>query len=414
MRTPVAGALSGLVVADFSRVLAAPYATMLLGDLGADIVKVERPGSGDDTRAWGPPYAGGSATYFLSVNRNKRSLALDLADAADRASALELAKRADVIVENFRPGTMERYGLSYERVRDVNPGVVYCSITGFGAGKGARLPGYDLLAQAVGGLMSVTGAAPGQPVKAGVAVVDVLTGLHAAVGILAALRAREVTGEGQLVEVNLLGTLLSSLVNQSVAYVAAGAVPGILGNRHPSISPYEVYPTADHPIVIAVGNDRQFAALCRGLGIPELADDPRFATNPDRVTSVDALYQALTAQLSAEPAATWFSTLAPLGIPCGPVNDMAGAFEFAAELGLDARVTVGDGDDGVTVVANPIGMSATPAEYRLRPPNLGEHTAELRDWLARSPTPSADTWLPPSGSPDRPALNDLLNDRTKP
>ncbi len=383
MSTPRTGALSGLLVADFSRVLAAPYATMLLADLGADVVKVERPGTGDDTRAWGPPYAGGTATYFLSVNRNKRSLALDLADATDRARALELARRADVLVENFRPGTMERYGLSYEQVREVNPRVIYCSITGFGAGKGAALPGYDLLAQAVGGLMSVTGSAPGQPVKAGVAVVDVLTGLHAAVGILAALQARERTGEGQLVEVNLLGTLLSSLVNQSVAYAAAGAVPGILGNRHPSIAPYEVFPTADHPMVIAVGNDRQFAALCRGLDLPDLARDPRFATNPDRVANVDALFEALTARLSTQPAASWFTVLTPLGVPCGPVNDMAGAFDFAAELGLEAQVTVGDGDEAVTVVANPIGLTATPADYRLPPPNLGQHTTELRDWLDR-------------------------------
>jgi crotonobetainyl-CoA:carnitine CoA-transferase CaiB-like acyl-CoA transferase len=185
------------------------------------------------------------------------------------------------------------------------------------------------------------------------------------------------------VEVNLLGTLLSSLVNQSVAYTAAGAVPGILGNRHPSIAPYEVYPTADHPVVIAVGNDRQFAALCRGLGVPDLARDPRFATNPDRVENVDALFEALTARLSTQPAASWFTVLAPLGVPCGPVNDMAGAFDFAADLGLEAQVTVGDGDEAVTVVANPIGLTATPAVYRLRPPDLGQHTSELRDWLDR-------------------------------
>ncbi|MGY1781943.1 CaiB/BaiF CoA transferase family protein [Geodermatophilus sp. SYSU D01036] len=383
------GALSGLLVADFSRVLAAPYATMLLGDLGADVVKVERPGGGDDTRAWGPPYAGGEATYFLAVNRNKRSLVLDLADDAGRTAALELARRADVLVENFRPGTMTRYGLSYEQVRTINPGVVYCSVTGFGADGGAALPGYDLLAQAVGGLMSVTGAAPGQPVKAGVAVVDVLTGLHAAVGILSALRAREATGEGQLVEVNLLGTLLSSLVNQSVAYTAAGTVPGILGNRHPSIAPYEVFPTADSPMVVAVGNDRQFTALCQGLASPELARDPRFATNPDRVANVDALAEVLTARLAARPASSWTRILTPLGVPCGPVNDLAGAFSFAAGLGIDARVTVGEGDQAVDVVANPIALSASPAAYRRRPPRLGEHTGELCAWLGRPPGPPA-------------------------
>ena len=368
MSTEQPGALAGLLIADFSRVLAAPYATMLLGDLGADVVKVERPGIGDDTRAWGPPYAGGTATYFLSVNRNKRSLALDLTAQADRETAVELIRRADVLVENFRPGTMGRYGLSYEQVHDINPRIIYCSVTGFGAGKGAALPGYDLLAQAVGGLMSVTGPAPGQPVKAGVAVVDVLTGLHATVGILAALRDRERTGQGQWVQVNLLSTLLSSLVNQSVAYTAAGSIPGILGNRHPSIAPYEVYPTADHPMVIAVGNDRQFAALARGLGVPDLPGDPRFATNPDRVANVDALSDVITPLLAAQTASTWFDVLSPLGVPCGPVNDLAGAFDFAETLDLDARVSVGEGDDAVTVVANPISLSAAPARYLPPPP----------------------------------------------
>jgi crotonobetainyl-CoA:carnitine CoA-transferase CaiB-like acyl-CoA transferase len=247
MTAPVEGALAGIVVADFSRVLAAPYATMLFGDLGADVIKVERPGVGDDTRAWGPPFAGDEATYFLSVNRNKRSFTADLADVADRDELTELIRRADVLIENFRPGTMARHGLSYEQVRELNPRLVYCSITGFGTGKGAALPGYDLLVQAVGGLMSVTGPHPGEPVKAGVALVDVLTGLHAAIGVLAALRARETTGRGQLIEVSLLGSLLSSMVNQSAGYTAAGAVPGILGNRHPSIAPYQLFrPRTDH------------------------------------------------------------------------------------------------------------------------------------------------------------------------
>jgi crotonobetainyl-CoA:carnitine CoA-transferase CaiB-like acyl-CoA transferase len=236
--------------------------------------------------------------------------------------------------------------------------------------------------------MSVTGPAPRQPVKAGVAVVDVLTGLHAAVGILAALRAREATGTGQLVEVNLLGTVLSSLVNQSAAFTAAGTVPGIMGNRHPSIAPYEVYPTADHPIVIAVGNDRQFNGLCRGLGVPELATDPRFATNPNRVANVDALADVITDRLSTQTASSWFAVLSPLGVPCGTVNDMAGAFDFALELGIDARVTVGQGDEAVTVVANPIALSTSPPTYGRRPPGLGEHTAELREWLDHAAAPS--------------------------
>jgi crotonobetainyl-CoA:carnitine CoA-transferase CaiB-like acyl-CoA transferase len=371
------GPLAGVLVADFGRVLAAPYATMLFGDLGADVVKIEQPGRGDDTRAWGPPFAGDEAAYFLSVNRNKRSLAADLRDEADRARVVELVRRADVLVENFRPGTMARHGLGYEQVRELNPRLVYCSITGFGSGAGAALPGYDLLVQAVGGLMSVTGPGPGEPVKAGVALVDVLTGLHAAVGVLAALRERHSSGQGQRVEVNLLSTLLSSMVNQSAGYTAAGFVPGVLGNRHPSIAPYEVFPAADGPLVIAVGNDRQFAALCQGLGVPYLPADPRFATNTDRVAHVDELFELLSVQLKPRTAAEWFDVLSPLGVPCGPVNDLAGAFAMAERLGLNPRVTVGDGADAVDLVADPIGLSRTPPAYRRRPPRLGEHTDEI-------------------------------------
>ncbi|MFE7216467.1 CaiB/BaiF CoA transferase family protein [Streptomyces sp. NPDC001698] len=382
MTTSSALPLSGVLVADFGRVLAAPYATMLLADLGADVIKVEHPATGDDTRAWGPPHAHDEATYFLSVNRNKRSLALDLRDETDRRRATELARRADVLFENFRPGTMHKYGLGYDQVRSVNPGIVYCSITGFGAGPGAALPGYDLLIQAVGGLMSVTGPAPGQPVKTGVALVDILTGLHAAMGVLAALRHRDATGEGQHVEVNLLSSLLSSLVNQAAAYTLAGQVPGILGNRHPSIAPYDVYQAKDQPLVIAVGNDRQFTALCRGLGAPELADDTRFATNPDRVARVDELAELLGELLAARTAAEWFEHLTPLGVPCGPVNDLAQAFDLADRLSLAPRAAV-TGDEGspMDLVANPISLSRTPPRYDRRPPRLGEHTSEVADWL---------------------------------
>lgn len=277
--TPPAGALSGIVVADFGRVLAGPYMTMLLADLGADVIKIERPGSGDDTRAWGPPFAGGEATYFLGVNRNKRSVTLDLTDPGDLAAARAIVDRADVLVENFRPGTMEKLGLGYEDVRAGNPGLVYCSVTGFGTGEGARLPGYDLLVQAMGGLMSVTGEPDGEGTKAGVALVDVITGLHAGLGVLAALRHRERTGEGQRVEVSLLSSLLSALTNQAAAHLGAGVVPRAMGNRHPSIAPYEVFEAADRPMVLAVGNDRQFRALCERLGLPGLAGDARFATN---------------------------------------------------------------------------------------------------------------------------------------
>ncbi|WP_443048269.1 CaiB/BaiF CoA transferase family protein [Streptomyces sp. H39-C1] len=354
---------------------------MLLADLGADVVKVEHPDTGDDTRAWGPPHAEGEATYFLSVNRNKRSFAADLRDGTGRRRALELVRRADVVFENFRPGTMAKYGLSYEQARAVNPGIVYCSVTGFGSGKGAALPGYDLLLQAVGGLMSVTGPESGEPVKTGVAVVDVLTGLHAAIGVLAALRHRDATGEGQHVEVNLLSSLLSSLVNQSGGFTLAGAVPGIMGNRHPSIAPYEVYPAADRPMVIAVGNERQFAALCHGLEAPELAADPRFATNTGRVAHVDELAGQLSRLLERRTAADWFEVLTPLGVPCGPVNDLAEAFGLAERLGLAPRATITTDDRPMHLVANPIGLSRTPPRYDRRPPRLGEHTDEIGAWL---------------------------------
>ncbi|QWF83903.1 CaiB/BaiF CoA transferase family protein [Amycolatopsis sp. CA-230715] len=370
----IEGALDGLLVADFSRVLAAPYATMLLGDLGAEVIKVERPDGGDDTRAWGPPFAGDEATYFLSVNRNKRSLTLDLRTEDGHRRATELVRRADVVIENFRPGTMAGHGLDPERVRSLNPRAVYCSVTGFGAGGGAALPGYDLLAQAVGGLMSVTGPAPGEPVKVGVALVDVLTGLHAAVGILAALRHRERTGEGQLVEVNLLSTLLSGMVNQSAGYTLADVVPAAMGNRHPSIAPYAVFPAADRPIVLAVGTDRQFTALCEGIG---LAEDPRFATNPQRVEHAEELTELITERLAARTADDWFAALSPLGVPCGPVNDLDGAFALAEELGLRPLVPSRDGN----LVANPIGLSRTPPGYHRPPPRLGEHTEDLESWL---------------------------------
>ncbi len=384
-KTLPAGPLSGIVVADFSRIVAAPYATMLLGDLGADVIKVERPGTGDDTRAWGPPFSGDEATYFLSVNRNKRSLAADLSDPAARPGLLALVRRADVLVENFRPGTMRKHGLAWPDVQAINPRLVYCSVNGFGAGKGAALPAYDLLVQAVGGLMSVTGPAPGEPVKTGVALVDVLTGLHAAIGILAALRAREHTGLGQLVEVSMLISLLSSMINQAGGYTAAGSVPGILGNRHPSIAPYEIFPTADRPLALAVGNDKQFAALCGALGRPELAADPRFATNPDRVANVDALAALISSRMAGHSASEWFALLTPLGVPCGPVNDLRGAFQLAEDLGLPARVAVGRGNDAIDLVANPIGLSDTPPAYRLRPPRLGEHGDQLRAWLNSEP-----------------------------
>ena len=360
------GPLHGLLVADFTRVLAGPYATMLLGDLGAEVVKVERPGVGDDTRSWGPPFApDGASTYFQSVNRNKRSVAWDLDGAEGRDAALELIARADVMVENFPVGALQRRGLGYDDARAVNPRIVYCSITGFGSGEGRDLPGYDLLVQAMGGLMSVTGPAPGEPTKVGVALVDVITGLHATVGILAALGHRDRTGEGQYLEVSLLTSLLSALVNQAGSVLGAGIVPAILGNAHPSIAPYEVFPTGEGSLVIAVGNDRQFAALAEAIGRPGLAVDPRFATNADRVGHRDDLRSILVEALGSAGAQEWQGRIAAMGVPCGPINDIAQAIDLAERLGLDPVADV----DGVRTIAHPIRFAATPAEYRLPPPD---------------------------------------------
>ena len=369
------GPLTGLLVADFSRVLAGPYATMLLGDLGATVVKVERPEHGDDTRAWGPPYAHGQSTYFQAVNRNKHSVALDLGDDADRTLALRLCHRADVVIENFRPGAVERLGLGFDDVRAGNPGVVYCSITGFGRTGGAQLAGYDLLVQAVGGLMSVTGADAGQPTKVGVALVDVITGLHATVGILSALRHRDATGQGQRVDVDLLSSLLSALVNQTSGYLNAGVVPEPMGNRHPSIAPYEVLRARDRGLVLAVGNDRQFAALCDALGVRELPADPRFATNTARVGHREDLVAALESALSTRDAAEWVDRLRAGGVPCGLINRVDEAIAFAEELGLAPTVTLppppgGGEDDASRQVRSPVSLSATPPTYRCGPPPL--------------------------------------------
>jgi crotonobetainyl-CoA:carnitine CoA-transferase CaiB-like acyl-CoA transferase len=375
------GSLVGVRIADFSRVLAGPYATMLLGDLGAEVTKVERPGTGDDTRQWGPPYdAAGEATYFLGVNRNKASVTIDLATAEGRAQARRLALASDVLVENFKPGTMERMGLGFDDLRAEHPGLVFCSITGFGAGSGSDLPGYDLVLQAVGGLMSITGPAHGAPTKVGVALVDVIAGLHASLGILAALRHRDRTGEGQRVDISLLSSLLSALTNQASGFVAAGVVPGILGNAHPSIAPYEVYDVADGSFVIAVGTDRQFAGLCAVIERPELIEDPRFATNTDRVRHRDELNRELSPVLGTRAGAQWFDALRAIGVPCGPINDLAGAFAFAEALGLEPVVEIDDPRRGEPArqVRNPVGLSATPPSYRRAPPRLGEDAAPSR------------------------------------
>jgi crotonobetainyl-CoA:carnitine CoA-transferase CaiB-like acyl-CoA transferase len=382
----VAGALDGIIVADFSRVLAGPYATMLLADLGATVVKVERPGAGDDTRSWGPPYAAdGQATYFQSVNRNKASIDLDLSNADDLSIARELAARADVMVENYKPGGLDRFGLDYEQVRIANPSVIYCSISGFGSGAGKDLPGYDLLVQAMGGLMSITGTT--EPTKAGVAVVDVLTGLHASVAMLAALHHRDLTGAGQRIEVTLLAALLSSLVNQASAYVGAGAIPGYMGNAHPSIAPYEVFGTADRAMVIAVGNDGQFAKLATVLGRPGLAENPAYATNAARVEHRHALKQEVEALLSPRGADDWQRLITTAGVPCGPINDISQGFALATRLGLDPVAAIVDErrSEPVSTVANPAHLSGTPVSYRSAPSGVGEDREAVLRLLGLAP-----------------------------
>lgn len=368
--------LECLKVVDFSRVLAGPFATMVLGDLGADVLKIERRECGDDTRSWGPPWDDrGVATYFLSVNRNKRSIAADFEELIDLAQIKDLCENADVIVENFRPGVMRHFGLDYPTLVDLNPRLIFCSITGFGSGMGAELAGYDLLIQALGGLMSISGTAEGEPQKVGVALVDVLSGLYATVGILAALQYREKTGLGQQVEVNLLSSLLASLANQGSAFTAGGVTPQRMGNAHPSIAPYDLFPARDGELVLAVGTDRQFARLCAVLGCPDLATDPRFATNTERVANRESLRETILHSLATRTPSEWVADLNKVGVPAGVVNDIGAAFEFAHSLGLDPIVEL-DRGDGTTVnlTRNPIGLSLTPPSYRLAPPNLAEGT----------------------------------------
>jgi crotonobetainyl-CoA:carnitine CoA-transferase CaiB-like acyl-CoA transferase len=376
------GPLAGLLVADFSRVLAGPYCTMILGDLGAEVIKVEGPG-GDDTRHWMPPVRGGVSTYYLSVNRNKRSVRLDFKAEADRTLAAELARRADVVVENFKPGGLRQYGLDYESVRTANPGIIYASITGFGSGGGAHLPGYDLIVEAMSGLMSLQGDADGPPYRAGVAIFDVMSGLQTAIGVLAALDHRHRTGEGQLIEVNLMAAALAGMVNQTGAFASAGVVPHRMGNSHPSLFPYEPLPTADGDLVIAAGNDAQFRNLCTVIGAPELASDERFAANSGRTANRDQLRPLLVERLRLRPATEWFDRLIAAGVPCGPINSVAGGVEFAEHIGLDPVVLAGEGDTAVPGIRNPLRFSGTAARYDLPPPALNEHGDEIRAWLEK-------------------------------
>jgi crotonobetainyl-CoA:carnitine CoA-transferase CaiB-like acyl-CoA transferase len=379
---PRPGPLDGLLIADFSRVLAGPYCTMLLGDLGATVIKVESP-SGDDTRTWLPPTRNGIATYYLSINRNKRSVVLDFNDQTDVQLARELAARADIFIENFKPGGLKRFRLDYDTVREQNPGIIYASISGFGTAQGASLPGYDLIVQAVSGLMSLTGDPDGPAYRSGISVFDTMAGLHVTIGILAALNHRSCTGEGQHVEVSLLASALSGLVNHTSAYVAGGVVPTRMGNAHPSLFPYEPLPTADQDLIIAVGNNGQFKKMCEVLDLPNLPLDPRFAQTEDRNHNREALRPLLVERLRTRPANEWFQRLSAAGVPCGPINSIAGGVELAKELGLAPIVEVGSGDDAVPMIRHPITFSLTPPRHVLPPPALGQDSEQIRAWLSQ-------------------------------
>jgi len=372
--------LEGLLVADLSRVLAGPYCSMLLADMGATVIKVESSG-GDDTRTWVPPTKDGVATYYMSINRNKKSIVLDFGNPDDLALVKKLVSKADICLENFKVGGLKKFGLDYESVSVDNPSLVYLSISGFGTAEGAWLPGYDLIVQAVSGLMSLTGEPDGPPFRAGISVFDVMAGLHGTIGVLAALNQRNQTGKGQHVEVNLLSSAMSGLVNQTAAYTAAGVVPFRMGNAHPSLFPYEAMPTKDRDLIIAAGNDKQFHALCGVLGLDEVAKDPRFAINADRTKNREELRPYLLEKLAEWNSEDLFIALNRVGVPCGPINSIGDGVELAEKLGLRPRVTVGEGDREVTLVRNPITFSDGDLDYRLPPPTLGEHSDEIRNWL---------------------------------
>jgi len=372
--------LDGLLVADLSRVLAGPYCSMLLADMGATVIKVESAG-GDDTRTWVPPTKDGVATYYMSINRNKKSIVLDFGNPDDLALVKKLVSKADICLENFKVGGLKKFGLDYESVSVDNPSLVYLSISGFGTAEGAWLPGYDLIVQAVSGLMSLTGEPDGPPFRAGISVFDVMAGLHGTIGVLAALNQRAQTGRGQHVEVNLLSSAMSGLVNQTAAYTAAGVVPFRMGNAHPSLFPYEALPTKDRDLIIAAGNDKQFRALCGVLGLEDVAQDPRFAINADRTKNREELRPYLLEKLAQWNSDDLFIELNKVGVPCGPINTIGDGVELAEKLGLRPRVTVGEGDREVTLVRNPITFSDGELDYRLPPPTLGEHSDEIRNWL---------------------------------
>lgn len=394
-----AGPLNGVVVADFTRVLAGPYCTMLLADMGATVIKVEGPG-GDDSRQWVPPHREGVSTYFLSVNRNKNSIVLDMKDPADLQTAYEIIDRADVFVENFKPGGLAKFGLDEDSVAARWPGLIHASITGFGSQAGAAMPGYDLLAQAVSGLMTVTGSQDGPPQRAGVAMFDVITGLHAAVGILGALRARDLTSQGQHLELDLLSSALSGLVNQTTGYAACANVPTRMGNDHPSLFPYGPFNAGDRELIICCGNDAQFTRLVTRLGMGELATDERFLTMKDRNAHREELRTLLEEALSTASADQWFEVLQAEGIPCSPILGIDEGVEFAAKLGLNPVVDTGDAAQTVPTIKHPVSFSRTPARYDKAPPALNADRNSVLTWLKSAPSKGgrADEH---SGTPER-------------
>jgi len=385
--TGTPGPLAGVRILDLSRILAGPTATQLLGDLGADVIKVERPGVGDDTRTWGPPFikdANGAETtesaYYLSSNRNKRSVAIDIGKPGGQALVRRLASHADVLVENFKVGTLAKYGLSYGHMKDDLPGLVYCSITGFGqTGPYRNRPGYDYLAQGMGGLMSITGERDGGPLKAGIGIADVMCGMYATIAMLAALRHRELTGDGQHIDIGLMDTQVAWLINEGVNYLTSGQVPRRLGNAHPNVVPYQTFATSDGDIIVAVGNDGQFVRFCEFAGAPDLAEDSRFLTNNLRIVNRDTLIPLIEPLIAAHPSAYWLDGLESAGVPCGPVNTIDQVFADPHVLERNMKIAMDHplAADGINLIGNPINFSETPVTYRRPPPTVGQHTDEV-------------------------------------
>ena len=374
--------LQGLRVLDLSRVLAGPYATMTLADLGADVIKVEHPERGDDTRHWGPPFAGGQSAYFLSINRNKRSVGVDLKTEEGLGRVRRLAADADVVIENWKRGALEGMGLGYGALKEANPRLVYCSITGFGPGPDEDRPGYDFLVQARAGIMGITGfpEPDGEPTKVGVAIADIVCGLHAATGILAALRRRSETGEGCRIEVPLFESTLSWLANRGQEFLVSGEDKGRLGNGHPTIVPYQTFEASDRQIAVAVGNDAQFGRLCEAMGLPELAGDERYATNPDRVANREELVAALQARFSGRTADEWVGKIRDAGVPCGPVNALSDVFEDEHVLGSGVLREVEHPAAGLLkMLASPVLVDGERLPIRRPPPTLGQHGG-LEGW----------------------------------